>query len=244
MGKLNSYLFFLSFIVLISFSGAYLGEVEPGDCINIMVMSNCSSVDLSIIETSTQEFIIDSPMQHLAGQTFNYSFCNTSEIGAYTYIWDESCVDCSGGLCGNDFRSGKSITGAYTTIYLFLIGFFILMGGVFFITTKKVNFEKWHNSIVKKYQTRNFVKLVLSALVFNIMKNSYIIYYLIGLPIIILVTDMATTYNLATVVSILHALLVIYLIGVVLVGLVFLSYVQEWISDLIKLVSDMGWGIK
>ena len=72
-------------------------------------------------------------MQNLAGQTFNYTFCNTSYEGEYRYAWDEDCVDCSGGLCGNNFAVNKGgvepsignamfYLGLLAILILFLVG--------------------------------------------------------------------------------------------------------------------------
>ena len=75
------------------------------------------------------------------------------------------------------------------------------------------------------------------------MKNAFVIYYLLGFPIIIILNEIAYSYGLLTVITVLNAFLVIYSIGVILVGIYFFSYVQEWVMDLIEKVKNMGWGI-
>jgi hypothetical protein len=43
-------------------------------------------------------------MQNMGGQTFNYTFCNTTNSGIYSYSWNNPCVDCATNDCGNSFR--------------------------------------------------------------------------------------------------------------------------------------------
>lgn len=125
-------LFLLIFIFALTFTSANLGSYPINSCVNIKVLSNCSSVNLTFVDTNNDTFVINSAMQLLGGQTFNYSFCNTSYPGQYKYAWVESCVDCSGGLCGNDFwvnQNGAVINEANSLIYIiFFIGAIALFG--------------------------------------------------------------------------------------------------------------------
>jgi len=234
-------------LLFLPLSTAYLGTFPQNSCVNIKVLSNCSSVTLSQVETKTSEYVINSAMQNLAGQTYNYSFCNTTEIGQYKYSWDESCADCSGGLCGNDFGitpDGDELGASYTATNIFLILFVIGLGLLFFFTTRKVDYEKWNNKVIGRYENKNYVKLVLTSIAVNIMRNSYIVYYILGLPIIVLVTAMANAYSLTSAVEILRVVTIIYFVGVVIVGIYFLGKVQEWFMELLNKISDMNWGIE
>ena len=117
-------------IFLITLASARLGTYDVNDCVNIKVLSNCTQVNLTFIETNQETFVIDSPMQHLGGQTFNYTFCNTSYKAQYRYAWTESCVDCSGGLCGNDFMvnpTGVSLDESKSTMYMFILVISLLL---------------------------------------------------------------------------------------------------------------------
>lgn len=118
-------------IFLISFASASLGTFQKGDCVNIKVLSNCSLVYLSIIENNNETFIIDSPMENIAGQVWNYTFCNTTNVGNYNYIWDENCVDCSGGLCGNNFEITNAGRSPPTTGEA--LNFLGIFGSIFFV---------------------------------------------------------------------------------------------------------------
>ena len=113
-----------------------------------------------------------------------------------------------------------------------------------FILVKKIDFKKWNDSIIKKYFTTNFIKVVLSALAYNIMKNTFVIYYLLGLPIFLILMDLAYIYNIAGIITIINVFFFIYLIGIIIVGLIFFSYIQEWLAMVMDMVKDMDWGVE
>jgi hypothetical protein len=129
-------------LFIIPFISANLGTFKQNDCVNIRVLSNCSSVDLVEIDDGTNTYIINSAMENLGGQTFNYSFCNTSKLGTYAYSWDEDCVDCSGGLCGNSFE--VSSTGEiYDQSNLSIIIAQAIVLGLFLVLGFSFSKEKW-----------------------------------------------------------------------------------------------------
>ena len=175
------------------------------------------------------------------GDNYNYSFLNTSQLGQYLVY----------GICDSqvwqyDFEvtvNGEKTTIATSIIHVLFITFFVMLIFVFYYLNNKINFEKWNDSIYNKYLSRNFIKVVFSAILYNFMKNAFVIYYLLGFPIIIILNEIAYSYGLLTVITVLNAFLVIYSIGVILVGIYFFSYVQEWVIDLIEKVKNMGWGI-
>lgn len=84
--------------------------------------------------------------------------------------------------------------------------------------------------------------MALSGIGFNIMKNSFILYYLIGFPIMTSLTYLASMYNIVSLIDLMNVLMYVYAWGFLLVGVVFLSYVQEWTMDLIEKVKKMDWG--
>ena len=118
----------IMFIFVISFTSANLGTIAQNECMNIRVLANCSSVNLSEVSNKEETFVINQPMTNIGGQTFNYSFCNTSTIGTYTFSWDNTCVDCSTYNCGNSFEvtyDGNLLRIENSILYLGLI--FILI---------------------------------------------------------------------------------------------------------------------
>ena len=172
---------------------------------------------------------------------------NFSDIGQYAVLF---YCEVSGEIGGFfEYAFDVTATGVHLSLWdafvrIFLIIFFAcLMAGAYRVVGH-IDFKKWNDIIIKKYQTRNFVKMVLSILLFNIMNNVFIIYYLIGLPMVLILTDLTRVYNIAGMVLFMDVFLSVYLMGLIIVGLIFISYVQEWIVELLDLVKDMDWGIR
>lgn len=115
---------FLALLLVLPLINADLGTFKQNDCVPIRVLTNCSGIDLTEVTHGQVTEIINSAMGNLAGQTFNYSFCNTTDLGTYTYSWDNVCVDCSVNECGNSFlvtANGKEPpSGAVITIFIIL----------------------------------------------------------------------------------------------------------------------------
>jgi len=113
--------------IFIPMVNANLGSFQKDTCIYIRVLANCSNVNLTEVTILNNTYIINSEMTLLGGQTFNYTFCNTSYLGEYSYSWNNYCVDCSNDNCGNTFEitpTGYTISTSKSIIIL--IGLFIL----------------------------------------------------------------------------------------------------------------------
>lgn len=141
-----------------------------------------------------------------------------------------------------DYRANDNI--ARGLMYFLLILVFAGLAFAYHELGEEIDFEKWNNCIYKKYETKNYVKLALSAIGYNIMKNQFVVYYLVCFPIVAALTEIASTYNLASLIGIMQVISMVYIIGVVLVGILFLSYIQEWFMELLNKVRDMDWGIE
>ena len=134
--------FVLFMIFILPMVQGNLGTWKQDDCVSIRVLSNCTSVNLSEVTAGTNVYILNSEMTNLAGQTFNYTFCNTSTIGTYTYSWNPNCVDCSTNDCGNNFditESGTKVSLSNGIIVLV----FIFLGGLCFFLGNTYNQDKW-----------------------------------------------------------------------------------------------------
>lgn len=227
-------------------SATDLGNFVQNDCVTLyQACDSCTFVNVTSVKQPNQTQILDQPMTNF-GFDFTYEYCNTSQIGGYKY---NVCGDKGGSIVCEviDFTitsDGNKLSTPDSLVRIFLIIFFSVLLIVTHLIVRKVDFERWNNSIIEEYQQKNFVKMVLSALVFNIMKNVFIIYYLMGLPILMIVQNITYAYNITSLITFMNVLLLIYTVGIVIVGLVFLSYVQEWSMNMINLVREMDWGIK
>lgn len=225
-----------------------------------------NSTDGRTTDNSTIEFcrMITSNSQGLNTQVSNISYIteyhlwglglNESEvlrhfpeIGYYNYLI--SCQDSVGGSLTGIFEiteSGlSSDQSSRDKIYIsiILILFFSTLIYILSYINEKINYDKWYSNMQKKYQTRNLVKFGASALIYNIMKNAYVIYYLIGLVLMTILSNLSYTFNLMYA-PLMNTLLTIYLWGAVLIGLFLLSNVQEWIIKWKEDIEKINWGMQ
>src|SRR5690606_951212 len=128
---------------------------------------------------------------------------------------------------------------AYITLLLFL---FVLIF-TFYYTTKKINYERWYDSILRKYEMKNTAKMIISSFGYNLMKNAFVWYYLFGLPIILLITDICYTFGVNSMIELMKIILAVYWFGFILVGIYFFGILQEWIVNLKDEIESIGWGV-
>jgi len=223
---------------------------------NVNITLQVTNNDNSITDNSTSCYLSIKYKDYLLvsnnvamdyiGNGFFSSPAVTDRLGEYTVT-----LNCDG---GGDYLSanfgyrvtqdGEEIGLEHTIVNIFLILFLIGLALGAYLVNKNTDLEKLNNTIINRYENKNYVKLVFSSIWYNLMKNCYIIYYLLGLPIIILTTTMANSYNLTSIVEILKVFMIVYLVGLTLVGIFFLGQVQEWFMDLLNKVRDMEWGIE
>jgi len=133
MKKLLIFLFLGMF--LISLTSASLGFYKQGECVNIKTILNSTWVNISTISSPNSTVIYSQQSMQKVGQTFNFSFCNTSDLGNYIYDY----YDNSGKVYVNDFEitySGDSISEAQAILY---IGLFAVLLFIFFVTLFGIN---------------------------------------------------------------------------------------------------------
>lgn len=129
----NKLILFAIALLLVFGVSASLGTFKQGECISIKVLANCSNINLTEVTNANGTFVLNGAMTNLGGQTFNYTFCNTTYLGKYAYSWNNPCIDCSLYDCGNEFyvtTTGKDY-GNIIPLFIFLGGL-ILFGFAFF----------------------------------------------------------------------------------------------------------------
>lgn len=134
-GKL--FLIFVLGLFLISIVGANLGTFKQKECVQIVTNLNTSSVNISGITSPSpiQEILITNQEMTKDGTFFNYTFCNTSKTGVYTYGY----CDFSGNCYSNDFII--SFSGNNTDFELGIIlfnSFFLLLCLVLVVLSSKL----------------------------------------------------------------------------------------------------------
>lgn len=130
MNKL--YLSLLIVFLILPIVSANLGTFKQNECVDIKTILNTTNVTLSTLSYPDGNYIINNQqMQNIAGFTWNYTTCNTTQLGTYVYDY----FDNEGNVYVNDFNitpsgnSGSSnivfIVFIIIMLYLInLIGFF------------------------------------------------------------------------------------------------------------------------
>jgi len=224
-----------------------LGSVKQNTCIEIpQVCGSCSYVNLTIYYPNKSRAITNDGMTSIGGSSWSYEFCNTSNLGIY-YI--SGGGDVEGSLTGfdnyyfevNPEGIDQNLTRIIANIATILF-FVSLIFGVYIIS-RKIDYKSWQNSLVTKYSNRNYLKLVMGSLAFNVLKNSYVIYYLLGFPIFLAFMNLVFNFNIIGLLEIVKAMLIIYSVGAIIVAIYLFSHVQEWIMDLLEEIKNMEWGV-
>lgn len=167
-------------------------------------------------------------------QTGEYStliWCNSStQVGFNKYTFDVT-------------STGYELEQKDLFSRVFLIIFVVFLCFVLSIYQKDQDLEKWNRSLIKKYQDRNFVKFVLGSIWYNLMKNSYAIYYVLGLFLMNLLYELISVFNIETMFNTMEIIISLYTWGLILVGIVFFSHFQEWIKMVWDQMEDLKWGV-
>lgn len=176
---------FAIFLISLASVSANLGVFKQNECVSIRVLANCSSVNLTEITHGKTTETINSDMTNLGGQTFNYSFCNTSDLGTYTYSWNNICVDCSNGDCGNSFEvKGGDLTFIIIIfalaiiflicsifvseeVFVYLSGVCFLIAGIYIMINGLDNISDWASRSIAFVSLGLGLLLTLGAYIYN-----------------------------------------------------------------------------
>lgn len=248
MRKQIIYIFFI--LTLFSFVSAYDLQQQNTTYFYSQTVANADGCNLTTItypngSTSPLNLSMAKDGFEFSATILNGNFSQVGDTcwGIVCYDSDASPNYVSSRKCLTVTLSGENPTTANGIANIILITFFVFLIFILHISTKKINFASWRNGLVKKYENRNYVKLVLGSILFNILNNLYLIYYLIGFPIILSITNIVYIFGISSMVDIVGIFLFLYTAGSLIVGLYLFSNVQEWIMDLLKQVQEMEWGV-
>jgi hypothetical protein len=126
----------LSVLFLTDFSSASLGTYKINDCVDIKTILNSSATNISTISYPNSSVAVTNTKMSKNGQTFNYTFCETSVIGDYVYDY----FDNIGNVYVNDFTityTGYALTTEQVYIYLAALLFLVFLSiGLVFVINK------------------------------------------------------------------------------------------------------------
>lgn len=122
-------------MISIPLGSTFLGYIETNECIQLITISNSSTMTISTISPPGELIILDEPMEK-NGKTFNFTFCNTSVTGKYNYDFynaeDEFFVnDFFVNPLGREFDSGQSNISLGILFGGLAVGFLFLFIGLF-----------------------------------------------------------------------------------------------------------------
>ena len=241
------YTFFLLIFLISIVSATTLQNYKPQQVdVEFNFTSTCQDatyITLSTIITPNSTEIINTNMTSTGGGSYSYNY-TPNQIGQYDFTGiSDGCLK-TFAVYVPVTADGKLYDTGDSLIRIFVAIFFILIMVGLHRVSKGINFDKWYEKIKEQYITRNFVKWSLAAIGFNIMKNSYIIYFMLGLPIMLMLQDLVFIYNITSIALYVKSLLLFYIVLIIVLGVVFLSYVQEWFMDFIKMIEDIDWGVE
>jgi hypothetical protein len=176
----------------------------------------------------------------------NFTEVNRQYAG-YVYCQVNNSVENRGGYFEWAFtvtNEGVEFLTQEALANLGFLAFFLIILVLFINYTNNVNLESAYSRILKLYGNKNYIKLVLASLWFNIISNRFVCYYLIGIPIMIILTNLSYMANIEVISGLMIVLLSIYFLMSILVAIYFFSYIQEWTMNLLEDLKNIGWGIQ
>jgi hypothetical protein len=213
---------------------------QPMEITNYCQAGVCTYITLVSLELPNGSIVYPDASMTKNNQAYNYSY-TPDQIGEYTFV---TCGDSLIAICDSDtfdvsYNGQDTFVGVNIILLIFFSSFIIL----FMYLHKKVNFDKWYSSIMKKYEHKNYFKMTMSMVGYNLIKNTFGIYYLIGFPIMIILTDIVLTYNITSLIGFMTISMYIYAWGVLLIGLMLGGQLQEFIYRIVDDAKNLNWGI-
>lgn len=203
----------------------------------------CSYINFTAIN-SYQNIFLDNVQMTKDGNTFSYEFLGTdlNKTGDYQ-ISGYSNLDVPLGICFDITPTGDADSVSYLLVnfilFLFIVGSIVGIA----IVNNKIDFEKWNNKILSKYEDKNPVKALFSGLFYTFMRDSFFAYYLLGWPLLIILEDIMYTFNITSIHTLMMNMIDLYSIGIYIVGLVFMGMAYQFLRETWEEWENMRWGI-
>ena len=125
---------------------------------------------------------------------------------------------------------------------IILLIFFSSLILILYSTSSRINYDNWYKSISNKYKEKNTPKVVLSGMMYNLIKDSFLMYYLLGWPILLLLKNIVTSFGMTSISGIFDGVFILYTIGLLAVVILFFGKAQEFIMGISEEAKLARWG--
>lgn len=243
MKKEFVYLFlFLFLISLVSADSIGTFQIDkPMQITNYCQSGVCTYINISSIKYPNESIIYPNAEMTQNGQSYNYSF-TPNQFGEYIF---ETCGDSTINVCDKDsFFVNYNGLEVYIPNVLVIISFFVLLFVGYFYLNSKIDYERWYENMLKKYEHKNYVKLMFSCVGYNLIKSKFLIYYFLIFPIIIILTEVVLSYDVGGLHYLFENTIWVYSLGIFFVGIYFFGEFQQMLVGLIKDATDTSWGTR
>jgi len=156
-------LFLISFSLAEESGGELIGK--QNDCITLpQECADCTFINLTSIQYPNMTRTYINSLMTKQGSSFNYSFCDTEDLGDYVYCFIGDVGGTNTVAC-KDFQitySGENLNVSQTYIYIIALIFLVLLIGGSFILMNKLpssNAKDEQGSIIQISQLKHFRKV-------------------------------------------------------------------------------------
>lgn len=234
---------FMLVIMLTTVSASSIGTFVINDEMEITNYCRsgvCTFITLESLEFPNGTIIYPNANMTQNGQAYNFSFIPDA-LGQYTFV---SCGDSSVDVCDKDtffvnFNGEANNIGALIIILIF----FMLVFLGYYRINDKINYEKWRDSFVTKYLNRNYIKAAVAFLGYSLISNKFTNYYFIVFAIIMSLNEIVMSYRINFFMQLMNVTMLVYSLGIILVGFLLIGRMQETIYGLLKEIEKKQWGI-
>ena len=218
-----------------------LQEKDDAECIFGLLSP---TLDRVIIYNESDMIFLNSDT--IQATLVNGSFFNETGTYFYNYNCDETLPINIGGYSKGEIKVTLSGTNQGLETLLVTVALIVIFSLLIFIVysyKNKANFDRMYKRLLTKYEEKNYVKFVTNSLWYNVLKNSWVIYYTIGFVIMMLVFDLTYLFNIESMFNLMKMFMSMYAWGFIVVGMLFLSYLQEFIVNMKEELLNNNWGI-
>ena len=240
-------MFFIMMLIILasSLSSASLGTFKQGEPVNIRILANCSSINLTEVNDGVNTFVINSVMTKIGGQTFNYTFLNTSSIGTYSYSWNNPCVDCSTNECGNSFDVTKYGNNTVLWLVIIVFVFFVsIIAIIYYIKNGSMFDIKNSESKCSRYfEDYAPIKGIIMSVLHSFLEHYLLFSIVLGIIPVWCLSEIVSISGMTDLVNIMNIIFNIYFVLILFTTLYWFDRVFRFIKDMKEQADDINRGV-